>query len=151
MSEDNDPEDGLLTMLKRVVFTGQDQILPLQPAEVEELESDRQQVEFETAPEPEPGQKPAALELSTISPIPEPRKNRSSVEIQDMILNALLAIPDAPKEGMIVTVYGYSPWNAMVTFAPGTTTTVIAKAIRGLLGRIVEELRDKIQIEIPRN
>ena len=47
-------------------------------------------------------------------------------------------IPDAPKEGMIVTVYGYSPWNAMVTFAPGTTTTAIAKAIRGLLGRIVE-------------
>ena len=60
-------------------------------------------------------------------------------------------IPDAPKEGMIVTVYGYSPWNAMVTFAPGTTNTAIAKAFRGLLGRIVEEMRDKIQIEIPKN
>jgi hypothetical protein len=145
VSEDSDPEDGLLTMLKRAVFPGQDQILPLQPMEVEEIEADPQQVESETAPDREP----AALELSTISPIPEPRKNRSSVEIQDMILNALLAIPDAPKEGMTVTVYGYSPWNAMVTFAPGTTSTVIAKAIRGLLGRIVEEMRDKIQIEIP--
>jgi hypothetical protein len=149
VSEDSDPEDGLLTMLKRVVLRSEDQILPSQPTEVEEIESDLQQVESETALEPE--LEPQLTELSTNSPIPETRKNRSSVEIQDMILNALLAIPDAPKEGMTVTVYGYSPWNAMVTFAPGTTTTAIAKAIREFLGRLVEEMRDKIQIDIPKN
>ena len=151
MSEDNEPDDGLLAMLNRVVSTEQDQIRLSQPREVAEIKSDPRQDESVTAPEPELDREPAMLEQSTMSPIPETRKNRSSVQIQDVILNALLAIPDAPKEGMTVTVYGYSPWNAMVTFAPGTTTTVIAKAIRGLLARIVEEMRDKIQIEIPKN
>jgi hypothetical protein len=147
VSEDSDPEAGLLTMLKRVFSTDQD--LPSPPTEVEEIESDPQQVEAETAPEPE--QQPAASKPSTISQNPEPRRSLSSVEIQDMILNALLAMPNAPKEGMTVTVYGYNPWNAMVTVAPGSATGATVKTIRGLLGRIVDEMRDKIQIEIPKD
>jgi hypothetical protein len=138
-------------MLKRVFSTDQDQILPSQPTEVEEIESDPQQVEAETAPEPEPERQPAAPKPYTISPIPEPRRHVSSGEIQDMILNALLAMPNAPKEGMTVTVYGYNPWNAMVTVAPGSATSATVKTIRGLLGRIVDEMRNKIQIEIPKD
>jgi hypothetical protein len=151
VSKDNDSEDGLLAMLKRVILTGQDQILPAHLPEAGNIESDPKQFEPETAQEQEPERQPAPLALSTISPITETRQKRSSVEIQDIILNALVAIPDAPKEGMTVTVYGYSPWNAMVTFAPGSATTATAKTIRGLLGRFVERMRDKIQINIPKN
>jgi hypothetical protein len=74
VSEDSDPEDGLLTMLKRVFSADQDQVLPSQPTEVEEIESDPQQVEAETAPEPEPEPQPAPPKPSTISPIPEPKR-----------------------------------------------------------------------------
>jgi hypothetical protein len=149
VSEDSNPEDGLLTMLKRVFSADQDQILPHQPTEAEEFESDPHQVEAETGPEPESRQQPVAPKPPTISPISEPRRNVSSAEIEDMILNALLAMPNAPKDGMTVTVYGYNPWNAMVTIAPGLASSATVKAIRGLLARIVDEMRDKIQIEIP--
>jgi hypothetical protein len=51
---------------------------------------------------------------------------------------------------MTLTVYGYNPWNAMVTFAPDSATAATAKTVRSVLGRIVDELRDKIEIEVPK-
>jgi hypothetical protein len=57
-----------------------------------------------------------------------------------LILKALEAIPDAPTVGMAFTVYGYNSWNAAT-----------ATAIRISLGRVVEQLRDKIEIEIPKD
>jgi hypothetical protein len=147
VSENNESADGLLAMLKRVVLKNQDQIIPVQRLEGADIESEPQQVEAEPPPEPEP----PAPEISAINPITETRKTRSSAEIQHIILTALLAIPDASKDGMSVTVYGYNPWNAMVTFAPGSATTATAKAIQGLLGRIVDQLRHQIEIEIPKD
>ena len=153
MSDNGEPDDGFLTILKRVFSADQDQILPSQPAEVEEIESDPQPVKpvkAETALEPEPERRPPAPQPSTISPTSESRRRVSSVEIQEMILNALMAIPNAPK-GMTVTVYGYNPWNAMVTVAPGSANGATVRTIRGLLDRIVEESRNKIQIDIPKD
>jgi hypothetical protein len=50
---------------------------------------------------------------------------------------------------MTITVYGYTPWNAMVTFAPGSVNSATASTIRSMLQRIVERLREQIEIEIP--
>jgi hypothetical protein len=79
------------------------------------------------------------------------RKTLSPTELQELILTALTALPEVPKRGMSVTVYGFYPWNAMVTFAPGSTTAAKAKTIRQLLPGVVDQLRKEIQIEIPKD
>jgi hypothetical protein len=35
-----------------------------------------------------------------------------------IILNALRAIEGVPERGLVVTVYGTNPWNAMLTIKP---------------------------------
>jgi hypothetical protein len=75
-----------------------------------------------------------------INSFKQTKQKCSSTELQDLILKTLEAIPDAPTVGMTVTVYGYNPWNAAT-----------ATAIRISLGRVVEQLRDKIEIEIPKD
>ena len=43
---------------------------------------------------------------------------RTSDEIAKMILASLRAIHSCPERGLVVTVYGSNPWNAMLTIRP---------------------------------
>jgi hypothetical protein len=72
---------------------------------------------------------------------------RSADQIHAFILSAMLEIPDFPKKGVAITVYGLSPWNAVLTFAPGSTSSKNAGAYRDALSDIVEKLRTQFDLE----
>ena len=42
--------------------------------------------------------------------------------IADLVLGELRKLDDFPASGASITVYGYRHWNAMITFAPFSTT-----------------------------
>ena len=46
------------------------------------------------------------------------RQFRTATEMAGIILNALRAIEGVPERGLVVTVYGTNPWNAMLTIKP---------------------------------
>lgn len=68
--------------------------------------------------------------------------------IADLVLGELRKIEDFPASGVSVTVYGYRHWNAMITFAPFSTTFRNATRFRQALLDIVFKLRRFVELEI---
>lgn len=87
-----------------------------------------------------------AVPTSLLPPVG--RKVLSAHQIQEVILQGLGQVPDFPNSGVAVTVYGFRPWGAMLTFAPGSTSQKNAITFREALTDIVHELRTKVEIAI---
>lgn len=68
--------------------------------------------------------------------------------IADLVLGELRKIEDFPASGVSVTVYGYRHWNAMITFAPFSTTFRNAARFRQALPDLVFKLRRFVELEI---
>jgi hypothetical protein len=68
-------------------------------------------------------------------------------ELQRLVLQGLRQIPDFPERGVAVTVYGSRPWNAMLNFAPRSTSQSNAPVFRKALTEIVLELRKQVEID----
>lgn len=68
--------------------------------------------------------------------------------IADLVLGELRKIEDFPASGVSVTVYGYRHWNAMITFAPFSTTFQNATRFRQALPDLVFKLRRFVELEI---
>lgn len=68
--------------------------------------------------------------------------------IADLVLGELRKIEDFPASGVSVTVYGYRHWNAMITFAPFSTTFRNATRFRQALPDLVFKLRRFVELEI---
>lgn len=68
--------------------------------------------------------------------------------IADLVLGELRKIEDFPASGVSVTVYGYRHWNAMITFAPFSTTFRNATRFRQALPELVFRLRRFVELEI---
>ena len=68
--------------------------------------------------------------------------------IADLVLGELRKIEDFPASGVSVTVYGYRHWNAMITFAPFSTTFRNATRFRQALPDVVFKLRRFVELEI---
>lgn len=79
--------------------------------------------------------------------LPVKRRTLSTDKVQWLILESLRQIPDFPERGVAVTVYGFRPWNAMLNFAPGSTSHGEAIAFREALADIVHELRTQVEID----
>ena len=155
MTDDEKPDDSLLAMIKRAINPTQE----AEPIEESNLPEDEPVLTSEPILEP--------IVLESAEPIgqpefpPEPSskpeiastqsRSRTAEDVQKMISDALTTIPGAPKRGMTITVYGYRPWNAMVTFAPGSANISTATMIRSALARLVEEMRGHVDVEIPPN
>jgi hypothetical protein len=69
----------------------------------------------------------AATEIEDVDPSTEAmqptigkqqRQSRTASELADIILDALRTDVGFPERGFVVTVYGASPWNAMLTIKP---------------------------------
>jgi hypothetical protein len=174
VTEAEKADDGLLAMVKRVLGVRDEvpepkqqasaepeaevvepqQVAPIAEPDREETLADQVQVLSDQALSDQ-----ALSDQALADPVEEAanaadrkltvQRSHTAVEIQDLILSALTTFPDAPKKGMTITVYGYTPWNAMVTFAPGSVNSATASTIRSMLQRIVERLREQIEIEIP--
>ncbi|QQO33239.1 hypothetical protein JJC00_32710 [Bradyrhizobium diazoefficiens] len=68
--------------------------------------------------------------------------------IADLVLGELRKIEDFPVSGVSVTVYGYRHWNAMITFAPFSTTFQNATRFRQALPDLIFKLRRFVELEI---
>ncbi|MBR0726809.1 hypothetical protein [Bradyrhizobium manausense] len=68
--------------------------------------------------------------------------------IAELVLGELRKIEDFPPSGVSVTVYGYRNWNAMITFAPFSTTFQNATRFRQALPDLVFKLRRFVELEI---
>lgn len=68
--------------------------------------------------------------------------------IADLVLGELRKIEDFPASGVSVTVYGYRHWNAMITFAPFSTTFRNATRFRQALPDLVFKLRRFVELEL---
>lgn len=91
---------------------------------------------------------PAERELQfAAQPIPVKRRTLSTDKVQSLILESLKQIPDFPERGVAVTVYGFQPWNAMLNFAPRSTSHGAAIAFREALAEIVRELRTQVEVD----
>jgi hypothetical protein len=86
--------------------------------------------------------------LLAVQPLLVKRRILSTDEVQSLVLEGLRQIPDFPERGAAVTVYGFRPWNAMLNFAPGSTSHGEAIAFREALADIVRELRTQVEIDI---
>lgn len=68
--------------------------------------------------------------------------------IADLVLGELRKMENFPATGASVTVYGYRHWNAMITFAPFSTTFQNATRFRQAMPDLVFKLRRFVELEI---
>ena len=84
----------------------------------------------------------------TQSLTPDGKRLLPADAIADLVLGELRKIEDFPASGVSVTVYGYRHWNAMITFAPFSTTFRNATRFRQALPDLVFKLRRFVELEI---
>ncbi|MDA9505181.1 hypothetical protein XI09_10865 [Bradyrhizobium sp. CCBAU 11386] len=83
-----------------------------------------------------------------IATTPDGRQLLPAEAIADLVLGELRKLDDFPASGVSVTVYGYRHWNAMITFAPFSTTFQNATRFRQAMPDLVFKLRRFVQLEI---
>lgn len=79
---------------------------------------------------------------------PEGKRLLPADAIANLVLGELRKIEDFPASGVSVTVYGYRHWNAMITFAPFSTSFRNATRFRQALPDLVFKLRRFVELEI---
>jgi hypothetical protein len=79
---------------------------------------------------------------------PDGKRRLPAEAIAELVLGELRKIEDFPASGVSVTVYGYRHWNAMITFAPFSTTFQNATRFRQALPDLVFKLRRFVELEI---
>ncbi|GLR85918.1 hypothetical protein [Bradyrhizobium iriomotense] len=77
----------------------------------------------------------------------EKRARLPAVAIADLVLGGLRKVDGFPKSGVSITVYGSRPWNAMIEFAPFSTTSQDASRLRKALPDIIFRLRQYVDLE----
>jgi hypothetical protein len=79
---------------------------------------------------------------------PDGKRRLPAEAIADLVLGELRKIDNFPASGASVTVYGYRNWNAMITFAPFSTTFQNATRFRQAMPDLVFRLRRLVDLEI---
>jgi len=98
-----------------------------------------------------PGTAPAAVPsepAAKIATTPDGKRLLPAEAIADLVLGELRKLEDFPKAGASVTVYGYRHWNAMITFAPFSTSFHNATRFRQAMPDLVFKLRRFVELEI---
>jgi hypothetical protein len=83
-----------------------------------------------------------------IATTPDGKQLLRAEAIADLVLGELRKLENFPATGASVTVYGYRHWNAMITFAPFSTTFRDATRFRQAMPDIVFKLRRFVVLEI---
>jgi hypothetical protein len=97
--------------------------------------------------EPMTGTAPPAKRAVPAGGADEKRARLPAAVIADLVLGELRKVDRFPKSGVSITVYGSRPWNAMVRFAPFSTTSQDAARLRQALPDVVFKLRQYIDLE----
>ncbi|MBR1134022.1 hypothetical protein [Bradyrhizobium iriomotense] len=112
-----------------------------------------------SVPDPAPAQSDPASDTAPVAikpaepPVkiattPDGRRLLPAEAIADLVLGELRKIEDFPATGVSVTVYGYRHWNAMITFAPFSTSFQNATRFRQAIPDLVFKLRRFVALEI---
>ena len=112
-------------------------------AQIPEAESPKLQDASDTAVA---AAKPVAAASQALTP--DGKRLLPAEAIAELVLGELRKIEDFPASGVSVTVYGYRHWNAMITFAPFSTTFQNATRFRQALPDLVFKLRRFVELEI---
>ncbi|MGL3106595.1 hypothetical protein [Bradyrhizobium sp. BR 1432] len=115
---------------------------------VEPSSTDAEPAEFEPAPEAVPAETKPVAPPPKIATTRDGKKLLPAEAIADLVLGELRKIENFPATGVSVTVYGYRHWNAMITFAPFSTTFRNATRFRQALPDLVFKLRRFVELEI---
>ncbi|MBR0741903.1 hypothetical protein JQ581_33705 [Bradyrhizobium liaoningense] len=127
-----------------------------EPETVEPAALDAAPAEPELKPEPAPEPVPETAPAET-KPVETPAKIATTRDgkqllpaeaIADLVLGELRKLENFPATGASVTVYGYRHWNAMITFAPFSTTFQNATRFRQAMPDLVFKLRRFVELEI---
>src|SRR4051812_27030765 len=129
---------------------------PTNGFELVEPASDTPPVELEDKPESNSENASDAAQAATkpveppakIATTPDGRQLLPAEAIADLVLGELRKLENFPATGASVTVYGYRHWNAMITFAPFSTTFRDATRFRHAMPDIVFKLRRLVELEI---
>lgn len=102
------------------------------------------------APEPASDAPPAAAAAPPAKVVTTPggKQLLPAEAIADLVLGELRKLEDFPANGVSVTVYGYRQWNAMITFAPFSTSFQNATRFRQALPDLVFKLRRFVELDI---
>lgn len=112
------------------------------------------QPELELKPNSEPASEPVPAETkpvetpAKIATTPDGKRLLPAEAIADLVLGELRKMEAFPSSGVTVTVYGYRNWNAMITFAPFSTSFQNATRFRQAVPDIVFKLRRFVELEI---
>jgi hypothetical protein len=140
--EEKETVDDLLATLSEVVGN---YTVPLGREQISADEPIQKQVVVPEAPAPLPAWLtaiPKRQRFSTDQPL------KTAAQARALIIEGLRQIHGFPGEGVSVTVYGFQPWSAMLTFAPNSTTLANATRYRKILAEIVYDLRKNFEIDI---
>jgi len=145
--------DQVLALLAQASSTKKHGFKFVEQTETEVANPEPKQVIEQPAPVrvEEPAQKIAQVEQSKPKLLPritDDRRLLPSNEAEAFILKGLQNTPGFPTRGATVAVYGFRPWNAMLTFDPGCTSHKNARMYRELLIEIVCELRTRFEIDV---
>jgi hypothetical protein len=152
MTENDDGTDGVLAMLRQAMSKSKETFSFERPVDGEKLTPEAQAERAMPSAPPDPpsaDQEERAAEVRrTAPPAPPMPRKLPAVQVQEMILQGLRQIPDFPKSGVAVTVYGLRPWSAMLNFAPRSTSHQQAITLREALAEIVQVLRAQVEVDI---
>ncbi|MCA1476252.1 MULTISPECIES: hypothetical protein [unclassified Bradyrhizobium] len=125
---------------------------PVEPAATSRSESKPEfrsdAAEAESAPDAaaaaaEPAEPPAQIATTR-----DGKRLLPAEAIADLVLGELRKLDNFPSSGVSVTVYGYRHWNAMLTFAPFSTSFQNATRFRQAVPDLVFKLRRFVELEI---
>ena len=102
----------------------------------------------EDAPNPATAAAKPVEPPAKIATTPDGKQLLPAEAIADLVLGELRKLENFPATGASVTVYGYRHWNAMITFAPFSTTFRDATRFRQAMPDIVLKLRRFVELEI---
>jgi hypothetical protein len=98
-------------------------------------------------------QGPASADAQNAQPAPivapgtsRKRQLRTPDEIATMILTMLRAVDSCPDRGLVVTVYGSNPWNAMLTIRPEAGSAIDGPRWFSRVREIAVRLRDEFDV-----
>ncbi|KQT20153.1 MAG: hypothetical protein ACOY3N_23535 [Bradyrhizobium sp.] len=160
MTSDDGKDAGLVAMISSILGGNKradnitppllTEVPPTAPADeaVEPSPADPAPASSEPAPDAAPAATNAVEAPSKIATTRDGKQLLPAEAIADLVLGELRKLEDFPASGVSVTVYGYRNWNAMLTFAPFSTTFQNATRFRQALPDVVFKLRRFVELEI---
>ncbi|WP_407117014.1 hypothetical protein [Bradyrhizobium sp. LMG 9283] len=126
------------------------EVPPIVPADAAEptSSSDPAAAKAENAPDAAPAATKPVEPPAQIATTRDGKRLLPAEAIADLVLGELRKLEDFPSSGVSVTVYGYRNWNAMLTFAPFSTSFQNATRFRQAIPDLVFKLRRFVELEI---